>query len=260
MDAVKTGAMIADARKEKGMTQRQLAQLLHISDRTVSKWERGVGFPDVSLLEPLSDALGLTVTALLRGEATQSVDDGDVRLAVRSIRRAMLQKLRKNLVAILGWGILLGLLGLIISQAFEDSWLFSKEIYHELSAGVYIDGQRVADTDVVIDGRRHSFGRGRFNGRFAIEYVEETCREETVARVDWHKDDDHPGVVSMSYFGYGQYDFVDMDWYVYMSPTMESFAIEFAGGVIIATSDNLAQLIALDWYYPLASNTTYSHS
>ena len=69
MDSGKTGTLIAEARKAKGLTQRQLAETLHISDRTVSKWERGAGFPDVALLEPLADALGLTVRSLLRGEA-----------------------------------------------------------------------------------------------------------------------------------------------------------------------------------------------
>ena len=51
------GALIAQLRKEQGLTQKQLAEQLHISDRTISKWERGSGFPDVSLLEPLADAL-----------------------------------------------------------------------------------------------------------------------------------------------------------------------------------------------------------
>ena len=51
MDREKTGALIAAARKERGLTQKELAERLHISDRAVSKWERGVGFPDVSLLE-----------------------------------------------------------------------------------------------------------------------------------------------------------------------------------------------------------------
>ena len=68
MDSLKTGALIAEARKEKNMTQRELASALHVSDRAVSKWERGAGFPDVSLLEPLADALGLTVTELSHGE------------------------------------------------------------------------------------------------------------------------------------------------------------------------------------------------
>ena len=61
MDRTKTGALIAAARKEQNMTQKELAAALHVSDRAVSKWERGAGFPDISLLEPLADTLGLGV-------------------------------------------------------------------------------------------------------------------------------------------------------------------------------------------------------
>ncbi len=68
MDYHKTGRVIADRRQELGLTQKQLAEQLSISDRTVSRWERGVGFPDVSLLEPLADALGLSLGELVRGE------------------------------------------------------------------------------------------------------------------------------------------------------------------------------------------------
>ena len=67
MDREKTGGLIASARKERGLTQKELAAQLHVSDRAVSKWERGAGFPDVSLLEPLADALGVQVLDLLRG-------------------------------------------------------------------------------------------------------------------------------------------------------------------------------------------------
>ncbi len=68
MDHQKTGALIAARRSELGLTQKELAKQLHISDRTVSKWERGTGFPDISLLEPLADALGLTLLELFHGE------------------------------------------------------------------------------------------------------------------------------------------------------------------------------------------------
>ncbi len=68
MDSKKTGQLIAQKRSELGLTQKQLSDQLHISDRTVSRWERGVGFPDLSLMEPLADVLGLSVVELLRGE------------------------------------------------------------------------------------------------------------------------------------------------------------------------------------------------
>lgn len=70
MDHQKTGSLIAARRTELGLTQKELAKQLNISDRTVSKWERGAGFPDISLLEPLADALGVTLLELFHGERT----------------------------------------------------------------------------------------------------------------------------------------------------------------------------------------------
>ena len=68
MNQIKTGKFIAQIRKEKGMTQRQLADELLISDKTVSKWETGKGMPEVSLMMPLCEFLGINVNELLTGE------------------------------------------------------------------------------------------------------------------------------------------------------------------------------------------------
>lgn len=68
MDAEKFGAFIAEVRREQNMTQKQLAEKLHVTDKAVSRWERGVGFPDISLLEPLADTLGLTIAELIKSE------------------------------------------------------------------------------------------------------------------------------------------------------------------------------------------------
>lgn len=61
------GAFIAAQRKIRGYTQKELAQRLYVSDKAVSKWERGQSMPDISLLLPLADCLGVTVTELLEG-------------------------------------------------------------------------------------------------------------------------------------------------------------------------------------------------
>lgn len=68
MDNEKIGSFIKELRKEKGWTQKDLAGILHITDRAVSKWERGLSAPDIALLEPLSTQLGVTVGELIRGE------------------------------------------------------------------------------------------------------------------------------------------------------------------------------------------------
>lgn len=66
MDKKQLGAFIAENRRRQHMTQQQLAQMLYITDKAVSKWERGLSYPDVTLLEPLATALGMTTAALIR--------------------------------------------------------------------------------------------------------------------------------------------------------------------------------------------------
>ena len=69
MDHYVTGAVIKALREKRRMTQAELAEELCVSDKTVSKWETGRGFPDVSLLEPLGKALHISVAELLCGQA-----------------------------------------------------------------------------------------------------------------------------------------------------------------------------------------------
>lgn len=65
IDKEKFGAFVAQLRKEQGMTQKELAQKVYVSDKAVSKWERGLSMPDITLLIPLSQILGVTVAELL---------------------------------------------------------------------------------------------------------------------------------------------------------------------------------------------------
>ena len=68
MNSYITGAMIKRLREEKRMTQAELAEKLNVSDKAVSKWETGKGYPDITLVEPIAAALGVSVPELLSGE------------------------------------------------------------------------------------------------------------------------------------------------------------------------------------------------
>lgn len=81
MDAEKFGAFVAQCRREKNWTQAELAAKLQVTGKAVSRWERGRGFPDIQLLLPLANALGVSVLELMRSEKmeeekrTSSLDD-----------------------------------------------------------------------------------------------------------------------------------------------------------------------------------------
>lgn len=76
MDCGKVGALILSLRKEKNMTQKDVANKMNISDKTISKWERGLGCPDVSLLGDLSKTLGVNIEKILLGDLEQKDADG----------------------------------------------------------------------------------------------------------------------------------------------------------------------------------------
>ena len=67
-----TGAVIKRLRENKKMTQEELAEKIYVTSKAVSKWETGRGFPDISLLEPLAKALGISVIELLSGDCVQN--------------------------------------------------------------------------------------------------------------------------------------------------------------------------------------------
>lgn len=72
MDCTKTGELIAKLRREKSLTQLQLAERIGISDKAVSKWERGLGYPDLTLWPALSTELGVQIEEMLSGELSQN--------------------------------------------------------------------------------------------------------------------------------------------------------------------------------------------
>lgn len=80
VDNSKVGKLILRLRREKSLTQAQLAEKMNISDKAISKWERGMGCPDVSLLRELSEHLGVNIEKILLGELEQnSVDSGNIK-------------------------------------------------------------------------------------------------------------------------------------------------------------------------------------
>ena len=74
MNQYLTGAVIRELREKKHLTQAELAEKLFISDKTVSKWENGKGYPDVTLLEPIAQVFGVSVAELLSGRAVSNVN------------------------------------------------------------------------------------------------------------------------------------------------------------------------------------------
>ena len=118
MDAKKFGTFVADVRKQKGMTQADLADKLQVTDKAISRWERGLGFPDIELLEPLSDALGLSVLELLQSqhitEQKMTIEDvSQTFIETIDVAKAQMKMWRQIMVAVFGVLLLIGLSSLV---------------------------------------------------------------------------------------------------------------------------------------------------
>lgn len=166
MDRTKTGALIAAARKEQNMTQKELAAALHVSDRAVSKWERGAGFPDISLLEPLADALGLGVLDLLRGErGTVPEPEPTIRQALAFLARQAKERTRRKWSQVLGGTCALLMAGFVLFAILDRAGVFLREVSLEVPATVYsAEGVSAGETTVAIDGSVKILGDRSFEG------------------------------------------------------------------------------------------------
>ena len=101
MDQEKIGKFISECRKEKGLTQAMLAEKLNISDRAVSKWERGICLMDMSLLKPLSEILGVSVNEILAGEKIKEENKLDDNIIIDTIDKYSKKRTNKCIMKII---------------------------------------------------------------------------------------------------------------------------------------------------------------
>lgn len=148
MDSERFGAFIAQLRKELGLTQKELADKLNITDKAVSKWETAKGFPDVKLLEPLAQALGVSLVELIQGKH-QEADTLTVAEADAALSQAMGQSERvtaRRYLKLFRWFLTAG-------GALSLLWLFTtffSSIWTELYEKFFLSSIGGADGPTAI--------------------------------------------------------------------------------------------------------------
>lgn len=125
MDAVILGSFISQCRKEKNLTQDELGKILSVTGKAVSRWERGVGYPDISTLEPLSKALGVSLMELMKANKGNNTDTSasDVDILNETIEYLKIQRKHSRLkcmVALL-FSFITMIMGIIISCSYVDN-------------------------------------------------------------------------------------------------------------------------------------------
>lgn len=97
MDTIKTGRYIANQRKLLRITQRELADMLGVTNRTVSKWETGTGMPDIGILPVLAEVLGTTIDCILRGEDSEISGEVNVDFESAGINGGTVAEMKKEI-------------------------------------------------------------------------------------------------------------------------------------------------------------------
>ena len=128
MDQTKIGRFIAERRKEAGLTQVQLAQKLGITDKAVSKWERGMALPDTSIMLELCDILGISVNELLSGEQInmESNNQSNEQLLLEMAKE--LEKKNKTIWSAM-WAIMIVSMTALIAGIFIAAFLIPEGIW-----------------------------------------------------------------------------------------------------------------------------------
>lgn len=139
MDQQKIGRHLAEKRKEKALTQAQLAERLGVSDRSVSRWENGVSMPDVSLFVPLCDALGMTLDEFLSGEGQTPPDTPCVSAQhMTDYARYLTARVRRRTVLLAAALALVLLAGSALAVLCTNRTFFTGRYESEFLSGVTI--------------------------------------------------------------------------------------------------------------------------
>ena len=115
MEACYTGNRISILRKQRGLTQKELAALLHVTDKAVSKWERGKNFPDLPLLQPLAEVLGVSVSELL---GTEKAISSEAIAVISAISHQEKRSIKLSLYVVFGASMLASILLLVFYLFF----------------------------------------------------------------------------------------------------------------------------------------------
>ena len=138
MDTLKIGKFIARMRKEKNMTQEDLARILGVTNKTISRWENGNYMPDLSLLKPLSEVLDISLNELLSGEKDISVQKANENISnITNYSNLVINKVLKNIyITLMFFGLFLIISALLVTSP-ESSW---GSIYTAIGLCMFIIG------------------------------------------------------------------------------------------------------------------------
>ena len=203
MDVKKVGEFIKQKRKEKKLTQKELALKLSITDRAISKWERGICCPDISLLKDLSSILDISINELLSGEDIEKLElEKSEDILLESVKQyTSIEKKKNKKLLIITIILLIFYVGLIIAmyltfnQVNKTDGLNWEIIQNKRLADRFYTALENYDYETLKQMQRESYGYGRIINEDEIE-DENKCDEYEQQRKNSELESE-PGLICM---------------------------------------------------------------
>ncbi len=152
MDQMKIGSFIQKNRKKKGMTQQQLADVLHVSNKAVSKWETGVNIPDTAMLVPLSEALDVSVLDLLMGSELNEADSSEVNgFATKLSESFNMIKSRYRIAAVFLIAVLMMVGGISLYRLYAEQVFLRQFEQLEIGDSEDIAHEKIKDASALVN-------------------------------------------------------------------------------------------------------------
>lgn len=183
--------------------------------------------------------------------------DMTVRRAARLLMQQIWKQIRRRWVQILGSLIAVLMVGFVLFAMLNRAGVFLRDVSLTVTATVYnADGEPSGETTVSIEGERTILGSRSFSGRFAIDAVEPTCREDALAQIRWDAMQVE-GWQEIFYLRAGQFSSLGVERLLYITEEMQSFGLRLEDGRIIATDEAYVPLLLSGYHYairPVFSN------
>lgn len=199
MNKQQFGGFVAENRKAAGLTQKDLAERLHVTDKAVSKWERALSYPDVTLLEPLAEALGLGVEELMACRRAEEKKEEEPVMALLEISRENMEKERRRNV----WRVALAML-LMLAATLAVVWYTGSYVSGEIMDGIILKETEGGENYLYVDQEGHLLRlKCGENIDFDSIQLKNEWGEELTYRMDcrWNKRTFEGSVTGCQFFG-----------------------------------------------------------
>ena len=135
MDQIKVGAFLKDLRKEKGITQEQLAEELGVSGRTISRWETGKNMPDISLLVEIAEFFDVSIPEIIKGERKSENMKEETKEVVETISDYAKAEKEQLIKSFRNMSII-GLVALLVYMVMRETGVYDRNIFLQYTYGI----------------------------------------------------------------------------------------------------------------------------